>query len=141
MGRPKAEVDTQPREVSRLRERLDEWRKSRDRGKAFPEEFWVSAGRLALRHGVHATARALGLEYNKLKRASGGTTDRGGRKEKSAVAKPVKFVELTGTLAGSPSGARLSLYGPGGQRLQLEMSPGTAAEVVLQLWRSGWGAS
>src|SRR5260370_42516156 len=116
MGRPKAEVDTQPREVSRLRERLDEWRKSRDRGKAFPEEFWVSAGRLARRHGVHATARALGLEYNKVKRARGGTADGGGRKEKSAVAKSVKFVELTGALGGSPSGARLSLHGPDGQR-------------------------
>jgi hypothetical protein len=141
MGRPKAEVDTQPREVSRLRERLDEWRKSHDRGTAFPEKVWRSAGRLARRHGVHATARALGLEYNKLKRASGGITDGGGRKEKLAIAKPVKFVELTGALAGSPSGARLSLHGPDGQRLQLEMSPGTAAEVVLQLCRSGWGVS
>ena len=141
MGRPKADVNTQPREVSRLRERLDEWRMSRDRGKAFPEEFWVSAGRLALRHGVHVTARALGLEYNKLKRASGGTTGGVGRSERPAVAKPVKFVEVTGALAGSLSDARLSLHGPDGQRLQLEMPPGTAAEVVLQLCRSGWGAS
>jgi hypothetical protein len=141
MGRPKADVNTQPREVSRLRERLDEWRQSPDRGKAFPEEFWVSAGRLALRHGVHATARALGLEYNKLKRASGGTTGGVGRKERPAVRKPVKFVEVTGALGGRLSDARLSLYGPGGQRLQLEMSSGTAAEVVLQLCRSGWGAA
>ena len=77
MGKPKADVNAQPREVLRLRERLDEWRQSRDRGKAFPEEFWVSAGRLARQHGVDATAYALGLEYNKLKRASGGTTGRG----------------------------------------------------------------
>jgi hypothetical protein len=41
---------------------------------------------------------------------------------------------------GKASGCRLSLQNLSGQRLQLEMAPGAAAEVVLQLCRSGWGA-
>jgi hypothetical protein len=142
MARPKADIKTQPRGLSRMRERLDAWRRDTARGVAFPEKLWRSAGRLAQRHGVYATARALGLEYNKLKRASGGAVARiGGGAKRPAVLKPVKFIELTGALPVSPSGCRLSLQGPGGQRLQLEMAPGAATEVVLQLCRSGWAAA
>jgi hypothetical protein len=142
MARPEAEIKTQPRELSRMRERLDEWRKGSARGVAFPEKLWASAGRLAQRHGVFRTARALGLEYNKLKRASGGAVGRiGGAAKKAAVLKAVKFVELSGALPASRSECRLSLQSPSGQRLQVEMAPGAAAEVVLQLCRSGWGAS
>jgi hypothetical protein len=142
MARAEADTKTPPRELSRLRERLDEWRKSTGRGVAFPEKLWASAGRLAQRHGIYTTARALGLEYNKLKRASGGAVTKAvGRAKTSAVPKAMKFVELTGALPVTSSGCRLSLQNPGGQRLHLEMAPGAAAEVVLQLCRSGWGAS
>jgi hypothetical protein len=140
----KAEIGTKtaPRELLRLRERLDEWRKGTDRGVAFPEKLWASAGHLAQRHGVYTTARALGLEYNKLKRASGGAVTKSvGRAKTSAVPKAMKFVELTGALSMTASGCWLSIQNTSGQRLHLEMAPGAAAEVVLQLYRSGWGAS
>jgi hypothetical protein len=124
MAKPEADIKTQPRALSRMRERLDEWRKGTARGVAFPEKLWASAGRLAQRHGIYVTARALGLEYNKLKRASGGTAARaGGGSKRSAIPKAVKFIELTGARPVSPSGCRLSLQGPSGQRLQLEMAP------------------
>jgi hypothetical protein len=141
MARPKAEIKRPPRALSRMRERLDDWRKSSARGVAFPAKLWASAGRLAQRHGIYVTARALGLEYNKLKRFSGSGARIGGAAKRPAVEKPVQFIELTGALPVSPSGCRLSLRSPNGQRLQLEMAPGAAAEVVLQLCRSGWGAS
>jgi hypothetical protein len=139
MTRPESGTETQPRELSRMRERLDDWRKSNARGVAFPEKLWASAGRLAQRHGVFRTAGALGLEYNKLKRATGGTVARIGGEAKKP--KAVKFLELTGALPVSRSECRLSLQSAGGQRLQLEMAPSAATEVVLQLCRSGWGAS
>lgn len=142
MAKAETDITTQPRELSRMRERLDDWRKSNARGVAIPEKLWASAGRLAQWHGVYVTARALGLEYNKLKRASGGAVARiSGGAKRPAAQKPVKFIELTGALPTSPNGCRLSLQGPGGQRLHLEMAPGGAAEMVLQLCRSGWGAS
>src|ERR1022692_3953445 len=99
MARPEADTKMQPRSLSRLRERLDDWRKSTARGVAFPEKLWASAGRLAQRHGIYVTARALGLEYNKLKRASGGAVAKaGGGAKRAAIAKAVKFVALSGVL-------------------------------------------
>jgi len=125
-----------------MRERLDDWRKSNARGTAFPGKLWESAGRLARRYGVYVTARALGLEYNKLRRASGAAVAQiRAAAKRPAVQKAVKFIELTDALPVSSSGCRLWLQDPSGQRLQLEMAPGAAAEVVLQLCRSGWGAA
>jgi len=141
MGRPKADIAAQPRELWRLREWLAEWRRSHERGVALPDKFWASAGRVARQHGVHATARALGLEYNKLKRASGVSSAAGGRSKMPAVQGAAKFIELTGTLPRNLNECRLTLQGLDGQRLSVEMASSAATEVVLQLCRSGWGAA
>jgi|ERR1019366_5026254 hypothetical protein len=142
MAKTRTEIATQSQAISRMRQRLDDWRKSNARGTAFPEKLWAAAGRLAAKHGVYVSSRALGLEYNKLKRASGGAVGPvRTRATRSSIAKPVKFIELTGALPVNPGGCRLSLQHLSGQRLTLEMAPGAAAEVVLQLCRSGWGAS
>lgn len=98
MGRIQGE---QPEELSRMRRRLDEFRRGSRQGKALPEWVWSGAGRLARRYGVHATARALGLEYNKLKRASSGVAvapAAGGaaRRPRAGAGSAVKFVELGG---------------------------------------------
>jgi hypothetical protein len=89
----------QPRELTRMRQRLDEFRRGTKPRVAFPG--WAAA-RLARRHGVHRTGRALGLEYNKLKRASGGMVRAAAagsaRRRLPAAAGRVKFVELTGAL-------------------------------------------
>jgi len=111
-----------------------------------PSEAVGIGGTTGAKHGVYVTSRVLGLEYNKLKRASasGGAVARRGvasQSKRQQIHKPVKFIELTGALPVSASGCRLSLQGPGGQRLQLEMVAGAAAEVVLQLCRSGWAAA
>jgi hypothetical protein len=90
---------------------------------------------------VYVTARALGLEYNKLKGMSGVIARVRGKATVPSTPKPMKFIELTGVLPASPSGCRLSLQNVNGQRLQLEMAPSAATEMVLQLCRSGWSAS
>jgi hypothetical protein len=38
MARPEADTDAQPRDVIRMRQRLDDWRKAHPRGIAFPEK-------------------------------------------------------------------------------------------------------
>ena len=97
--------------------------------------------RVARRRGVYLTARTLGLEYNKLKRASGlGIARVRGEAKRPPAVKPMKFIEVTGVLPASPGGCRVSLRGPGGERVHLEMAPGAATEMVLQLCRSGWTA-
>jgi hypothetical protein len=132
----------QARDLALMRRRLDDWRGSHKRGVAFPPKLWSAAGRVARRHGAYVTARALGLEYNKLKRASEGVIGRvGGDARRPPTVKPVKFIELTGAMPMGPSSCRLSLHNASGQRLQIEMAPGAVTEMVLQLCRSGWRTS
>lgn len=130
-------------DLIRMRRRLDEYRQSNASGKALPGWAWSAAAKLARRHGVHRTCRALGLEYNKLKRVSGGQSasaiGAASNQQRAGSSSAVRFVELTGAL---PLGGacRLRLAGPAGQHLELEMALGAAKEVVLELCRSGWGA-
>ncbi len=141
MARAAGETTGQGRDLARMRQRLDDWRGGHKRGVAFPPALWSAAGRVARRHGVYVTARALGLEYNKLKGMSGVIARVPGKTKTRPNPKPVKFIELTGALPLSPSGCRLSLQNANGQRLQLEMASGAATEMVLQLFRAGWSAS
>src|ERR1039458_10515560 len=71
MARRASGAAGQPRDLVRMRQRLDESRGSHARGVAWSAAVWAAAGRVARRHGVYVTARALGLEYNKLKGMSG----------------------------------------------------------------------
>ena len=142
MARGAGDAGGQSQDLRQMRQRLDEWRGSHARTVAFPEALWSAAGRVAQRRGVYLTSRTLGLEYTKLKRASGGIVASARVQAKRAPkAKPMQFIELTGPVPADRSGCRLSLQGPQGRRLELEMAAGAAAEVVLQLCRSGWGAA
>ena len=131
-------------ELIRLRRRLDEYRRGSSPGKALPGWAWSEAGRLARRHGVHRTARALGLEYNKLKRTSGAgpVAASAGRTAKHLSARrgAVKFLELPSALPAQGQMCRVRLAGPAGEHLELEVTPGAAKDMVLELCREGWGA-
>jgi hypothetical protein len=54
--------------VEEVRARLEEWRQSRQKGAAIPDELWSAAIELARRDGLGRTAAALRLDYGKLKR-------------------------------------------------------------------------
>lgn len=141
MARAASGTRGQARDLARMRQRLDDWRGSHKRGVAFPAKLWSAAGRVARRHGVYVTARALGLEYNKLKGISGGLITRvPGKGKIPSIPKPMKFIELTDAFSASRNGCRLSLQNANGQRLRLEMEPSAATEMVLQLCRLGWTA-
>jgi len=131
----------QPQDLVRLRQRLDEYRRESQPGKALPGWAWAAAGKLARRHGVHRSSRALGLEYNKLKRLSGAAADHSGQARTSRPKRrpSVQFVDLSGALAVGGD-CRLVLEGPDGQRLSVQMPAGAATEVVLGLCRAGFGA-
>ena len=128
----------QPADLVRLRQRLDEYRRGGSRGKALPRWVWAAAGRLARRHGVNRCSRALGLEFNKLKRASGEPAASADGRRRAAGA--MKFLDLTPALPLAGVTCRVRLAGPAGQHLELEMEPGAAKEMVLELCREGWGA-
>jgi hypothetical protein len=54
--------------VEELGMRLAEWRQSRQKGAAIPDELWSAAIEVARRDGLGRTAAALRLDYGKLKR-------------------------------------------------------------------------
>jgi hypothetical protein len=54
--------------VEEVRAGLEEWRQSRQRRAAIPDELWSAAIEVARRDGVGRTATALRLDYGKLKR-------------------------------------------------------------------------
>jgi hypothetical protein len=49
------------------RRQIEQWRHRQSGRKWLPKEFWTKAVALAQEHGVHPTARALGLKYSSLK--------------------------------------------------------------------------
>ncbi len=54
--------------VEEVGRRLEEWRQSRQKGAAIPDELWSGAIEVARREGVTRTATALHLDGGKLKR-------------------------------------------------------------------------
>src|SRR6185437_9490534 len=94
------------------------------------------AGRLARQYGVHATARALGLEYNKLKRESGAATVPVGRtaRGRTGGGSVVKFVELGGLTP--PSGvaageAFVEVVGADGVRVAVRLKDSSPALLAV----------
>ena len=59
---------TVPAEIEEAQLQFENWRCERKRGQRIPENLWGTAVELAKQHGVWPTARALHLDYNRLKR-------------------------------------------------------------------------
>ena len=55
-------------ELNEARATLETWRRENPPRSRLPEAFWAEAVSLAQRHGVHGTARALRLDYTRLKK-------------------------------------------------------------------------
>ena len=101
--------------MGQTRRRLERWRETRTAGMPMPEELWAAATKIARRHGVYPTARALGLEYNKLKRLAQPT----GQSQKELPAPT--FVELIAAQSAGGSECRIEMEGPRGGRVKIEL--------------------
>ena len=125
--------------------RLKRWRSSHARRVPIPESLWAAAGELARAHGINPTAKALHLEYGKLKQRA----EAAAPAVKSRVAKatadaprrtrrpvPPTFVELMAPPPGSFPGAVVELEGPRG-RMRIELK-GVAREELVALSRALW---
>jgi hypothetical protein len=99
-----------------------------------PKELWTAAVKVARRHGVYATARALGLEYNKLKRLAQSTGE-------PQTGRPTPtFVELIAAPPVAGAHCRIEMEGPSGGRMRIEL-PQASAEVVVSLCRVVWSGA
>jgi hypothetical protein len=61
------EIPVNPPDMRKVYLRLRRWRSSHARRVPIPESLWTAAGELARAHGINPTAKALHLEYGKLK--------------------------------------------------------------------------
>jgi hypothetical protein len=66
------EIPVIPPDMRKVYLRLKRWRSSHARRVPIPESLWAAAGELARAHGINPTAKALHLEYGKLKQRAEG---------------------------------------------------------------------
>ena len=138
------EISDIPPEMRKVYRRLRRWRSSHARRVPIPDALWAAAGELAREHGINRTAKALRLEYGKLKeRAEAlGPTKKVVRKARSAIPRharstvPPTFMELLTPRVGSATSAVVELEGPRG-RMKIEFKGVAPAELVA-LSRTLW---
>jgi len=112
---------------------LTRWRDTRPLGGRIPEALWSRAVELAARHGVAQVARALRLDYVRLKRRA---------RAQSEAAAPLSpgFLDLTLDLPPAGSGCILALTDTRGRSLRIEWTRPLASEVAA-VARSLWEAT
>ncbi len=121
-----------PRDLLRGRSRFQAWRQHhRTRGR-IPDTLWALAVRLAKRHGVNRTARALGVDYYSLKK----------RVEAAAACEPPArgpaFVELPAPAVIGKQ-CLFELNNAAGATLRVQLLGYDAADVEA-LTRAAWNA-
>jgi hypothetical protein len=151
-----------PHDMRRVYQRFERWRSAHTGRLPIPERLWAAAAELARQHGVFATAKALRLEYGKLKQlADAPVPALKGRVAKAPTAlrqtpvitrhrttvprgarlrpRPPAFVELLAPGPGSSRECRVELEGPRG-RMRIEFKGIAIAELVA-LSRALWDDS
>jgi hypothetical protein len=114
---------------------LEAWRQSQTQLTRLPEAVWAAAASLANTHGVGCVARALRLDYNKLKQRV--------KQDCPLALLPAPgpapaFVELqlADSLAGNSGGCRIELADAAGRKMAMHL-PGDSAVLALAelFWR------
>jgi hypothetical protein len=135
-----------PPRLEGVRRRFERWRQGRQSRARIPEPLWDSAVEMAAAHGVHRTARALGVNYYTLKdrleqRGAGGeiapASDAAvGSSASAPPAAVTTFLEMTSPRPVGTCECTLELE-DGGAKLRLHLR-GVAAPDLASLSRSVW---
>ena len=127
-------MESIPLGMEQARRRLAHWRETRTPGSPIPDSLWAIAVELTRQHGVHRTARALGLEYNKLKRLSQSVG------QTSKAPPSPAFVELVAPQPVGLAECRIELEESSGGRMKIVLAASNAA-LVIDLCRVVWGSA
>ena len=125
-------AETIPADMEELRQEFESWRSTHTHRSRIPETLWASAVKLSRQHGLHRTAKALRLDYTKLKALAGGNSA-GKRKETPA------FVELLSPPASSSPECVVELENARGKKMRIHLRGVTAPDVAL-LSRIFWSS-
>lgn len=117
--------------LSDVRSQFKRWRRSRARGTRIPAALWQAAVEAAGEHGVSKTARALSLDYYRLKKRLGSTAP-------SAPCAEQRFVEIA--LPPTAPECVLELEDGQGTRLRVELTGASPAQLET-LARTFWSVT
>src|SRR5881396_2730839 len=124
-------AETIPAEMEEIRQQFETWRNTHVHRSRIPETLWTSAVKLARQHGLHRTAKALHLDYTKLKALVGGKSA-AKRKQVSPA-----FVELL--TADQLPGCVVELENARGKKMRIHLR-GVGAPDVALLSRIFWSS-
>ena len=102
-------------ELEQVREALAAWRAAPGKGQRIPDAVWRKAVRAAKRHGLNPVSKALGLDYNCLKRHAAGS----GWNRKKAVALAPAFVEVNPVAPVEDLACVIEMEKGGGTRMRI----------------------
>jgi hypothetical protein len=115
-----------------LKRQFAQWRQTRRRPSPIPAELWKGAVELAARQGIHRTARALGLDFNALKKRMPIVP----AAARQASGEPqANFVELLSPLSSNIAECSLEVESARGSRLRIDMknvAPLGLATIISQ---------
>ena len=125
-----------PARLAALQRRFDKWRKTRTLGSRIPKSLWSAAAKQAEVHGIHPTAKSLGLDYYGLKkRVEENSASRSPARAPSSAA---NFVELAAARQTGMSECIVELEDVEGTRLRIQLKAIEANDLVT-LSRGLWG--
>lgn len=111
--------------LKEVQNRLEAWRGKRRRRRRLPEPLWESAVGLARIHGINRVARALRLDYYRLKR----------RVEASPAIKlpppsQPDFVEVEMDQVTEPSQCKIEFEEPNGSKMKIGLVGNSSTQLV-----------
>ena len=121
---------TVPNEIEEARQQLEDWRRGRTGRERIPESLWSKAVELGRQYGLWRTARALRLDYARLK----GRADAGG--QGSEMKSRPAFVELI-PQAGGICECVVEMENARGARMRIELKGGVPDVAAWS--RAFWG--
>jgi hypothetical protein len=112
--------------IEELRERIEYWRRTRQKKSPMPTELWEAAARAAHRHGIYTVAKDLRLSYDSLKKRTES------REESEDTVGVGDFVEVSGAeFVGwsEMSGAEIELSDGSGRVLKISLPGGMGLDI------------
>ncbi len=125
-----------PAQLEKVRQRFEAWRRNRTVRTRIPDPLWAAAVKVAERHGVHRTAKALRIDYYGLKKR----VEEGGESSANISVKGdvATFVELAGPFPAGSGECLVELEDVSGAKMRVHVKGAEAPDLVA-LSRSFWG--
>jgi hypothetical protein len=111
----------EPQDLQTVIAAFDEWRRSRAKREAIPEHLWQAATALSPLYATHRIARALKLDYSRLKLRIGESSSRGSGSD---------FIELRAASLFAQDQCTIELQSPTGFQMMIRAQGTSPAQFV-----------